>query len=280
MSRQFSRPPPVVSEVILISYPAPHLLLVTLNRPEQLNAMPRSAHIELSRVWNWYDEESSLRCAVITGKGKGFCAGADLKEWNEKNRAGVLSHDAGGESWLEHGFGGMSNRRGKKPIIAAVNGHCFGGGFEVMVNSDCVIASESAKFGLPEVTRGIAAVAGALPRLIRTIGRQRASEMTLLGHTYSAQTLYDWGILNKILPQDQVLDEALLWAAKVATQSPDAIILNRAGLLGGWDGEDPTTSTHRTNQGIFKALDGEVNMKEGILSFVEKRSANWIDGKL
>ncbi|KAH6972009.1 ClpP/crotonase-like domain-containing protein [Ilyonectria sp. MPI-CAGE-AT-0026] len=263
MSQQFSRPPPVVSDLILISYPAPHLLLVTLNRPEQLNAMPRSAHIEL------FPSLPSLRCAVITGKGKGFCAGTDLKD-----------HDAGGESWLEHGFGGMSNRRGKKPIIAAVNGHCFGGGFEVMVSSDFVIASESAKFGLPEVTRGIAAVAGALPRLICTIGRQRASEITLLGHTYSAKTLYDWGILNRILPQDRVLDEALLWAVKVATQSPDVIILNRAGLLGGWDGEDPTTSTHRTNHGIFKALDGGVNMKEGILSFVEKRNANWIDGKL
>jgi len=104
--------------------------------------------------------------------------------------------------------------------------------------------------------------------------------MTLLGRTYTAQTLYEWGILSKVLPENSVLDEALRWAAEVAAQSPDAIILNHAGLLGGWDGEDPTSSTYRTNQGIFKALDGGVSMKEGILSFVEKRKARWIDTKL
>ncbi|KEZ41998.1 hypothetical protein SAPIO_CDS6390 [Scedosporium apiospermum] len=189
MPQKFSRQPPGVSEAILITFPAPNLLLVTLNRPQQLNAMPQGSHRAFS----------------------------SLELWSEKNRAGIPSHGADGDSWLEHGFGGMSNRRGKEPIIAAVSGYCFGGGFEVMLNSDCVIASESAKFGLP-----------------------RASEMTLLGRTYTAQTLYEWGILSKVLPENSVLDEALRWAAEVAAQSPDAIILNHAGLLGGWDGEDPT----------------------------------------
>lgn len=280
MSREFSRPPPAISNSIIISFPEHSVFLVTLNRPDQLNALARQIHLELSRVWTWYDAEPSLRCAVITGEGRGFCAGADLKEWNEKNQAGIPSHAVDGDSWLVNGFGGMSNRRGKKPILAAVNGYCFGGGFEMMLNSDCVIASHSAKLGLPEVTRGIAAIAGALPRLTRIIGRQRASEMALLGRTYTSQQLYDWGIVNKLCPAEGVLGEALRWAVEISSKSPDAIILTRAGLLGGWDGEDPTSSTHNINQGLFKALDGGANVREGVLSFVEKRDGVWADSNL
>ncbi|KAH7124854.1 ClpP/crotonase-like domain-containing protein [Dactylonectria estremocensis] len=272
----FSRPPPTADHVLL-TFPTAHILLVTFNRPNQLNSLPRRTHIELSKVWTWYDSEPLLRCAVITGSGRTFCAGANLKEWHEKNQSGIPSHDADGDSWLVDGFGGMSNRRGKKPIIAAVNGHCFGGGLEMMLNSDCVIAGEDALFGLPEVSRGIGAIAGALPRLTRIVGRQRASEMALLGDTYSAKQLAHWGVINKILPNEHVLGEALLWAAKVVEQSPDAIILTRQALLGGWDGEDPTVSTHRINLGIFKAVDGGSNMKEGVLSFVEKRKGRWVD---
>lgn len=236
--------------------------------------------MDLSQTWRWYDAEPSLRCAVITGQGKAFCAGADLKEWNAKNLSGKASRDVDGASWLENGFRGMSNRRGKEPIIAAVNGHCFGGGFEMVLNSDCAIASESARFGLPEVSLGLAAVAGALPRLIRAVGRQRASEITLLGRTYTTQQLCGWGVVNKVVPEGSALSEALQWAAEIGDKSPDAIVLTRAGLLGGLDGEDPTSSTRKINNSIFKAVDRGVNMKEGVLGFVEKRSPVWIDSKL
>lgn len=280
MSQQFSSPPPSTSDTVLVSFPAKHVLLVTFNIPKQLNALPRKAHLELARLWTWYDGEPTLRCAVITGKGKAFCAGANLREWHEMNQKGVPSYAIENENWLDNGFGGMSNRRGKKPIIAAVNGFCFGGGFEMMVNSDCVIASESAKFGLPEVLRGIAPIAGALPRLIRIIGRQRASEMILLGRTYDTTKLYEWGIVNKVVAQDEVLAEALRWASEISENSPDAVILARAGLMGGWDGEEPTSSANQFNRGIFQAVDGGVNMKEGMKSFVEKRKAVWVNSKL
>lgn len=275
----FSRPPPS-AEHVLLTFPKPHILLVTFNLPDRLNSLPRRTHIELSRVWKWYDSEPSLRCAVITGRGRAFCAGANLKEWHEKNQSGIPSHDVDGDSWLVDGFGGMSNRRGRKPIIAAVNGPCFGGGFEMMVNSDCVIAAGNAIFGLPEVSRGIGAIAGALPRLVRIVGRQRASEMALIGASYSAERLAHWGFINKVVPSQDVVGEALDWASKVAEHSPDAIILTRQGLLGGWDGEDPTLSTDRINMGILKAVDGSPNMKEGVLSFVEKRKGRWVDSKL
>ncbi|KAF5658868.1 enoyl hydratase [Fusarium heterosporum] len=266
--------PPDVPNVVL-SYPHPHILLVTLNRPDSLNALQRQMSHELDRLWIWYDNEPTLRCAVITGTGRAFCAGADLKEWNNINAEGSSNEVGAG-----NGFGGLSNRRGKKPIIAAVNGLCLGGGMEMILNLDIVIASDTAKFGLPEVKRGVVAIAGALPRLIRIVGRQRASEVALLGRMYTAQQFLEWGIVNKVVQLEDVVQEALRWAIEMCGNSPDSIIVSREGLLGGWVAEDPKDSTNRVDQGIYKRIEGGENMKEGVLSFVEKRSAVWKNSKL
>ncbi|KAF5980616.1 hypothetical protein FBULB1_5084, partial [Fusarium bulbicola] len=257
-----------------VSFPHPHVVLVTLNRPEHLNALQGQMSIDLDRLWRWYDNEPSLRCAILTGTGRAFCAGADLKEWNVKNSEENVKDV---ERWAENGFGGLSNRHGKKPVIAAVNGLCLGGGMEMALNVDMVIASETAKFGLPEVKRGVVAIAGALPRLIRTVGRQRASEVALLGRMYSAQQFLDWGIVNKVVKLEDVVQEALKWAVEMSGNSPDSIIVSREGLLGGWEAEGPRESTSRTDGGIYKGMDGGDNMKEGVLSFVEKRNAVWKD---
>ncbi|KAF7550627.1 hypothetical protein G7Z17_g5590 [Cylindrodendrum hubeiense] len=243
MSQKFSSAPPDVPNVI-VSSPRPHVLLVTLDRPAQLNALPRHMHFALDRLWAWYDAEPALRCAVITGKGRAFCAGADLKEWHDKNNEREARKDKqpvsgdGDAKWADNGFGGLSNRRGKKPVIAAVNGLCFGGGMEMVTNVDMVIASETAKFGLPEVSIGVVAIAGALPRLIRSVGRARASEMALLGRTYTAAQLHAWGLVNAVVAEGTAVDEALRWAAEMAGNSPDSVIVTRDGLLGGWDGEE------------------------------------------
>ncbi|KAF4340211.1 enoyl hydratase [Fusarium beomiforme] len=268
--------PPKVPHVD-VSFPHHHVVLVTLNRPEHLNAMQRQMSFDLDRLWKWYDNEPTLRCAIITGTGRAFCAGADLKEWNVKN-----SEDSIGkvEKWAEGAFGGLSNRHGKKPIVAAVNGLCLGGGMEMILNLDMVIASETAKFGLPEVKRGVVAIAGALPRLIRIVGRQRASEIALLGRMYSAQQFFDWGIVNKVVKLEDVVQEALKWAVEMCNNSPDSIIVTRAGLLGGWEAEGPIDSTNRIDGGIYKSMEGGDNMKEGVLSFVEKRNAVWKNSKL
>ena len=278
----FTKPPPPVSDALL-SYPSPHVLLVTLNRPKQLNAVTRAMHVELHRLWDWFDAEQSLRCAVLTGRGRAFSAGADLQEWNDQNTAAVASsEDRDAESWVEGGFGGLSNRRGKKPLVAAVNGLCLGGAMEMILNMDLVIASADATFGLPEVKIGVVAIAGALPRLTRIVGRQRASEMALLGRTYPARAMYEWGVVNKVVGKGsgEVLDEALRWAAGVAGNSPDSVIVTREGLLGGWEPEDPGASTRRVDEGIYRRMDGGENMKEGVASFVEKRKAVWKDSKL
>jgi enoyl-CoA hydratase/carnithine racemase len=253
-------------------------MLVTLSRPAQLNAFRRAMHGALDRLWRWYDSEPSLRCAVFTGSGRAFCAGADLREWNEVNAAAPSSQDSDGATHA-NGFGGLSNRRGRKPIIAAVNGLCFGGGLEMVLNADMVLATADARLGLPEVKRGVVAVQGALPRLVRTVGRPRATEMALLGRTYTARQLQEWGIINHVV-EGNVVDEALRWAAEMSDNSPDSVLVSRAGLMGGWDPEDPKASTDRVIHGMYRMMDGADNMKEGVVSFVEKRKPVWKDSKL
>lgn len=274
MSQHFAPPPPAVPDAI-ISSPAPHILLVILNRPTALNAITRAGHRALDRLWSWFEQEPSLRVAVFTGKGRAFCAGADLKEWNEANKNNDM------ERQNRNGFGGLSNRRGRKPIIAAVNGICMGGGMEMVINCDMVFAGEKAIFGLPEVKIGVVAVAGALPRLARLVGRTRATEMALTGRTYTAQTMAEWGIVNRVYPSAvNVVDKAVKWAAEIANNSPDSVIVSRQGLLGGWDGEDPVESTNRIERSVYEKMNGEYNMKEGVTSFIEKRKAVWKDSKL
>lgn len=280
MSQTFSTPPPSIPDVV-VSVPADHVLLVTLNRPQQLNALRREAHYLLDQLWTWYENEPSLRCAVFTGAGRAFCAGADLKEWHEKHAEGEVRMQ-GVEKWTDRGFGGMSNRRGKKPIIAAVNGLCFGGGMEMVINCDMVLASDTARFGLPEVGIGVIALAGALPRLTRLVGRARASEMALTGRTdYTPQTMLEWGVINSIVQSPRrVVNEAVRWAAEVASKSPDSIIVSREGLMGGWDPEDPCESTNKVGRGLYQKMDAGENMKEGVASFIEKRKPVWKDSKL
>ncbi|KAL9032100.1 MAG: hypothetical protein Q9214_008108, partial [Letrouitia sp. 1 TL-2023] len=170
MSPTFARPPPITS-FARIAFPTSQILLVTLNRPQSLNCISSAGHQELHSIWSWLDAEPSLRVGIITGEGRAFCAGADLKEWSS----------GAGASAPSSGFGGLSRRKGKKPIIAAVNGLCMGGGCEMAINADLIVASSGAVFALPEVKVGVIALAGALPRLVRTVGKQRAMEMALTG---------------------------------------------------------------------------------------------------
>ncbi|KAL4950554.1 ClpP/crotonase-like domain-containing protein, partial [Aspergillus filifer] len=141
----FKTPPPS-PEYSKLTFPSPNnsILLVTLSRPHSLNSINSTGHAELHSIWEWMDEEPSIRVGIITGEGRAFCAGADLKEWNNS-----VSSNTDRKPTPSSGFGGLSRRSGKKPIIAAVNGLCLGGGCEMITNTDIVIASESAFFGFP-----------------------------------------------------------------------------------------------------------------------------------
>ncbi|TVY82519.1 Carnitinyl-CoA dehydratase, partial [Lachnellula suecica] len=160
-----SHPPHQHPPTPLLSFPEPTILLITLNRPKDLNCINATGHSDLDRLFKWFDAEPSLCCAIMTGSGRAFCAGADLKEWNKSN-----SNDAAGPEGSRtpaSGFGALSRRSGKKPVICAVNGICFGGGCEMIVNADMVVADSGATFALPEVKIGVVALAGALTRLVR-----------------------------------------------------------------------------------------------------------------
>lgn len=292
-----SQPPEVLHTDV--SFPAdyPHVMLVTLNRPNALNSIPRPQHYALERLWDWFDDEPSLRVAVITGTGRAFSAGADLKEWDSINSDGTGEaaaasvptnrRDRPSGRFPRGGFGGMSNRAGLKPIVAAVNGICFGGGMEMAINCDMIVASADAAFSLPEVTIGVIALAGALPRIIRTAGRQRASEMALTGKRYSAQEMREWGLVNEVVPKGEgsggrtlVLEKALGWAGMIAANSPDAVIVSREGLKLGWEGIDAEKGTETLLRGWYSKIEKGDNMKEGVKSFVERRKPKWVDSKL
>ncbi|KAK4182745.1 putative enoyl-CoA hydratase/carnithine racemase [Podospora australis] len=283
--KQLTSPPPSVPN-ILISFPAPHVLLVTLNRPKQLNAIPSPQHSAMASLWAWYDAQPFLRCAILTGSGRAFCAGADLKEWDSRHGPDTAVPDSGSarekERWTQEGFGGLSNRVGKKPVIAAVNGLCFGGGMEMAINCDLIVADKTkAKFGLPEVGKGVIALAGALPRLIKTVGRQRASEMALLGRVnYDAVKMQDWGLVNFVTEEGKAVEEAVKVAEEMSGNSPDAVIASREGLRLGWEGIGPGLATEVLERGMYGRIDGGENMKEGVRSFVERRKAGWVDSKL
>lgn len=176
----------------------------------------------------------------------------------------------------------MSRRGGKKPIICAVNGICFGGGCEMIINGDMVIAAKEAVFGLPEVTIGVVALAGALTRLVRTVGKQRAIELALTGRRLSAEEAREWGLVNKVVEggADSVLKEALKMAAAIAGNSPDAVIVSREGIKLGWEGVGAEDGTVKLLQEWWTRIEGGENMREGVKSFVEKRKPKWVDSKL
>lgn len=185
------------------------------------------------------------------------------------------------------GLAGLPRRSGKKPIIAAVNGICMGGGFEMVANCDIVVASSKAVFSLPEVKRGIVPVAGCLPRLSRTLGLQRTMYLALTGRNVSAQTLYEWGLVSQVVGSDsdsdsadQVARAALEIAQDMCKNSPDALIVGRTGVRLGWESGSVEEATSALNHEWYPRLLKGANFAEGIQAFVEKRPPTWVNSKL
>ena len=149
------------------------------------------------------------------------------------------------------------------------------------LNCDLVLASAKAKFGLPEVKRGVIAVAGALPRVMKTLGLQRASEMALLGRMYGAETMERWGVVNAVVEDEVgVVKEALRWGEEIAGNSPDSVIVTKEGLRLGWEGVGPEVATRVLGTGMWARMQEDENMREGVRSFIEKRRPRWIGSRL
>ncbi|KAH9837336.1 enoyl-CoA hydratase/carnithine racemase [Rhodofomes roseus] len=269
--------PPEHSDEIKVSFPQDHVMLLTLNRPKALNAVSPTMKEAIERVLDWFDNETSLWVVIINGEGRIFCAGADLIAWNK--RQGSQDADDGTEVIADkHGFAGISRRSTSgKPIIAAVHGGAYGGGTELVLNCDLVVASDDAVFALPEVKRGVVAIAGGMPRLARIAGHQLASEMLLLGKPIKAsEAAGRFGFVNKVVPKSELLPSALAWAAEIVTNSPDSVqSTKRALLLTNQHAhvEDVVTAHVRSKESK-RHFAGD-NIKEGLRAFSERRKPAW-----
>ncbi|KAL1856310.1 putative secondary metabolism biosynthetic enzyme [Diaporthe australafricana] len=273
---------PLKFQHFLVTFPQDQVVQVTLNRPDKLNCVDKATSREIAEVWEAFDQDESLLVGVITGVGRAFCTGADLHEWNEMVKSGVVN-DMGAP-----GLAGLPRRGGKKPIIAAVNGICMGGGFEMAANCDLVVASSSAVFALSEARRGIVPVAGSLPRLASTIGVQRTTELALTGRSVGADVLHAWGLVSQVVAvgdgdDDQgggVVGAALRLAAEICNNSPDAVIVGRLGIRMAWETGNVEEAVTALAETWYPRLVKGPNFAEGIQAFAEKRPPRWVGSKL
>lgn len=274
----FVIPPPATSKDIRVSFPQEHVLLLMFNRPDRRNVIDPTLSQEIGNVLAWFDEEPSLWVVIITGEGQVFCGGGDLKVWHQNQSSGTSTQVEEMATSL-HGFASITRRRTSlKPMIAAVNGPAYGGGMEILLNCDLVIASQNAVFALPEVKRGIMAGQGIIPRLARTAGHQLASEILLLGNPISAVEARDrYGFVNTIVDPASVLPTALSYACTLTSNSPDSVQSTKEGLLFAQRAHvEGAVQMHALSAASRRLWRGK-NIKEGLAAFTEKRTPKWTD---
>ena len=239
------------------------VLLVTIDRPHVRNAVTEPSAVALAEAWDLLDSDDGLRVGVLTGSGGTFCSGRDL-------RAALL----GDHPWVhDRGFAGTVERGPVKPLVAAVEGHALGGGFEIVLACDLVVAGESAVFGLPEVTRGRIAGAGGLNRLAQRIPYNRAVEIGLTGRPVGAGELHDLGLVNRIVADGQAAEAALGLAAQIAGNAPLAVRASAEVLRAARDWPDAEMFS-RLEQ-IASRVRSSDDAREGALAFAEKRPPIW-----
>ncbi|RKU40154.1 hypothetical protein DL546_001305 [Coniochaeta pulveracea] len=259
-----------------VTFPDERIVQVTINRPQKLNCIDKATSREIAKIWDLLDNDENLWVGIITGAGRAFCTGADLGEWNKMNATGEVN------SMAAPGLAGLPRRTGKKPIIAAVNGICMGGGFEMVTNCDIVIAASTAVFSLPEVKRGIVPVAGCLPRLTRTLGLQRTMELVLTGKTVEAKVLHEWGLVNQLVSggEEELRRVAVEWAKGMCANSPDALVVGRLGVRSAWEAGSVEDTVTMVEENWYPRLVQGENFREGIKAFAEKRAPVWRNSKL
>ncbi len=239
--------------------------LVTLNRPEAMNALNPTILDELMQALEAFDADDGIGAMVITGSEKVFAAGADIK----------FMAEASEEEMRQSPFIGSFDRIRKirKPIIAAVSGWALGGGCELAMSCDMIVASEKARFGQPEITIGVIPGAGGTQRLTRAVGKAIAMEMALNNRTLSAAEACQFGLANRVVPVERFLDEALSLAAEIASRAPLAVRAAKAAVNAAF--EMSLTESLEVEKDLFYGLFSTEDQKEGMKAFVEKRKAEW-----
>lgn len=251
---------------------AENVLTITINRPEARNAVDQAVAAGIGDALEEAEQDRDIRAVIVTGAGEqSFCAGADLKALARGEQ--VVPQDAKRRQW---GFAGFVSHPIGKPIVAAVNGTALGGGTEIALASDIVVACEGASFGLPEVKRGIIAAAGGVFRLPRQISPKIAMEMILTGEPISAERALALGLINHVVPRDSLLETARAIAARIAANAPLAVQASKRIAVGVQNGAiaDELQSwqlTRNEARVIFSSHD----MREGTRAFAEKRAPNW-----
>lgn len=253
-------------EFILVTPEAKkHIALIQLNRPKELNALNLQLMLELKDALQNLDKNDEVRCIIITGNQQAFAAGADIKQMESRTPVDLIKIDQF-ETWDQI-------RKTSKPIIAAVCGFALGGGCELAMTCDMIVAGESAKFGQPEIKIGIMPGAGGTQRLTRAVGKALAMEMVLTGKFISAEEAQKAGLINRVVPDEVYLDEALKLASEVAAMSPIALRLAKESVLKSFEtGLQEGLFFERKN---FYLTFSSEDQKEGMNAFVEKRKANF-----
>lgn len=242
-----------------------HVALVQLNRPKELNALNLQLMLEVKQALIDLDNDPAVRAIVITGNERAFAAGADIKQMAGKTAIDMLKIDQF-STWDQI-------RKTKKPMIAAVSGFALGGGCELVMHCDMVVASETAQFGQPEIKIGVMPGAGGTQRLPRAVGKVKAMEMVLTGEFIDAKEALRIGMINKIVPVELYLTEAVKMAQKVASMSPIAVQLAKESVLKAF--EQPLQEALYFERKNFYMLFATEDQKEGMNAFVEKRTANF-----
>ncbi|WP_298401834.1 enoyl-CoA hydratase-related protein [Sphingobium sp.] len=241
--------------------------LITLNRPQALNALNNQVLSDLSAALAAYDADPGQRCAIVTGSGeKAFAAGADIKEMVEKESADFFLQDffAGWQT------GVVATR---KPWIAAVRGFALGGGCELAMMADFIIAGDTAKFGQPEIKLGVGPGMGGSQRLTRAVGKAKAMEMCLTGRMMDAAEAERSGLVSRIVPAADLLEEALKTATAIAAMPPMAAMVNKEMVNTAY--ETALAQGILTERRLFQILTATQDKKEGMTAFVEKRPGVW-----
>jgi enoyl-CoA hydratase len=242
-----------------------YIALVQLNRPKELNALNLKLMGEIRDALKMLDNNDEVRVIVITGNERAFAAGADIKEMAGKHAVDMMKIDQF-STWDQI-------RKTKKPIIAAVSGFALGGGCELTMTCDMIVASETAQFGQPEIKIGVMPGAGGTQRLTRAIGKARAMEMVLTGKFLSAKEALQMGLINKIAPVELYLTEAIRLAQQIAEMSPIAVQMAKESVNQAFNtGLDQGLLIERKN---FYSLFSTEDQKEGMKAFVEKRKADF-----
>src|SRR5258706_14656908 len=242
--------------------------IITLNRPQALNALNSPMMDELAVVLDGFEADGAIRCVIITGSEKAFAAGADITEMAGKSFAQVYKEDFITRNWERAAHT-------RKPVIAAVAGFALGGGCELAMMCDLIIAADNAKFGQPEINLGIGPGAGGTQRLVRAIGKAKAMEMCLTGRMMDAAEAERAGLVARVVPLGELLNETLKAAQKIASASLPAMMMVKECVNAAF--ETSLAEGIPFQRRLFHALFATEDQKEGMAAFVEKRKPSFKD---